>query len=195
MAEKQETGLSKVVGGALDLAKPLATFDLQNDAVGQVANKAIDKVASGAEDAFKNTPTDGDIKDGGIKPEESTDLTHDEPKAEPEEAPKLEAPKEEAPKSSAPKQSIIEGSFTDVSKPTTSTDAQKAIEAPAPKSVAKGRDSVTAGGTISQSGSAPSQLTSPAPARTPSPQKANASKAKVRSSMVNPGLSSYRIHH
>lgn len=195
MAEKQETGLSKVVGGALDLAKPLATFDLQNDAVGQVANKAIDKVASGAEDAFKNTPTDGDIKDGGIKPEESTDLTHDEPKAEPEEAPKLEAPKEEAPKSSVPKQSIIEGSFTDVSKPTTSTDAQKAIEAPAPKPVAKGRDSVTAGGTISQSGSARSQLTAPAPARTPSPQKANASKAKVRSSMVNPGLSSYRIHH
>ena len=195
MAEKQETGLSKVVGGALDLAKPLATFDLQNDAVGQVANKVIDKVASGAEDAFKNTPTDGDIKDGGIKPEESTDLTHDEPKAEPEEAPKLEAPKEEAPKSSAPKQSIIEGSFTDVSKPTTSTDAQKAIEAPAPKSVAKGRDSVTAGGTISQSGSARSQLTAPAPARTPSPQKANTSKAKVRSSMVNPGLSSYRIHH
>ena len=195
MAEKQETGLSKVVGGALDLAKPLATFDLQNDAVGQVANKAIDKLASGAEDAFKNTPTDGDIKDGGIKPEESTDLTHDEPKAEPEEAPKLEAPKEEAPKVSAPKQSIIEGSFTDVSKPTTSTDAQKAIEAPAPKPVAKGRDSVTAGGTISQSGSARSQLTAPAPARTPSPQKANASKAKVRSSMVNPGLSSYRIHH
>lgn len=195
MAEKQETGLSKVVGGALDLAKPLATFDLQNDAVGQVANKVIDKVASGAEDAFKNTPTDGDIKDGGIKPEESTDLTHDEPKAEPEEAPKLEAPKEEAPKVSAPKQSIIEGSFTDVSKPTTSTDAQKAIEAPAPKSVAKGRDSVTAGGTISQPGSARSQLTAPAPARTPSPQKANASKAKVRSSMVNPGLSSYRIHH
>lgn len=195
MAEKQETGLSKVVGGALDLAKPLATFDLQNDAVGQVANKAIDKLASGAEDAFKNTPTDGDIKDGGIKPEESTDLTHDEPKAEPEEAPKLEAPKEEAPKVSAPKQSIIEGSFTDVSKPTTSTDAQKAIEAPAPKPVVKGRDSVTAGGTISQSGSARSQLTAPAPARTPSPRKANASKAKVRSSMVNPGLSSYRIHH
>ena len=195
MAEKQETGLSKVVGGALDLAKPLATFDLQNDAVGQVANKVIDKVASGAEDAFKNTPTDGDIKDGGIKPEESTDLTHDEPKAEPEEAPKLEAPKEEVPKSSAPKQSVIEGSFTDVSKPTTSTDAQKAIEAPAPKPVAKGRDSVTAGGTIPQSGSARSQLTAPAPARTPSPQKANASKAKVRSSMVNPGLSSYRIHH
>lgn len=195
MAEKQETGLSKVVGGALDLAKPLATFDLQNDAVGQVANKAIDKVASGAENAFKNTPTDGDIKDGGIKPEESVDLTHDEPKAEPEEAPKLEAPKEEAPKVSAPKQSIIEGSFTDVSKPTTSTDAQKAIEAPAPKPVAKGRDSVTAGGTISQSGSARSQLTAPAPVRTPSPQKANASKAKVRSSMVNPGLSSYRIHH
>lgn len=195
MAEKQETGLSKVVGGALDLAKPLATFDLQNDAVGQVANKAIDKVASGAEDAFKNTPTDGDIKDGGIKPEESTDLTHDEPKPEPKEAPKLEAPKEEAPKVSAPKQSIIEGSFTDVSKPTTSTDAQKAIEAPAPKPVAKGRDSVTAGGTISQSGSARSQLTAPAPARTPSPQKVNTSKAKVRSSMVNPGLSSYRIHH
>ena len=177
MAEKQETGLSKVVGGALDLAKPLATFDLQNDAVGQVANKAIDKVASGTENAFKNTPTDGDIEGGGIKPEESTNLTH------------------EAPKSSAPKQSVIEGSFTDVSKPTTSTDAQKAIEAPAPKPVAKGRDSVTAGGTISQSGSARSQLTAPAPARTPSPQKANASKAKVRSSMVNPGLSSYRIHH
>ena len=195
MAEKQETGLSKVVGGALDLAKPLATFDLQNDAVGQVANKVIDKVASGTENAFKNTPTDGDIEGGGIKPEESTDLTHDEPKAEPEEAPKFEAPKEEAPKSSAPKQSVIEGSFTDVSKPTTSTDAQKAIEAPAPKPVAKGRDSVTAGGTISQSGSARSQLTAPAPARTPSPQKANASKAKVRSSMVNPGLSSYRIHH
>ena len=195
MAEKQETGLSKVVGGALDLAKPLATFDLQNDAVGQVANKVIDKVASGAEDAFKNTPTDGDIEGGGIKPEESTDLTHDEPKAEPEEAPKFEAPKEEAPKSSAQKQSVIEGSFTDVSKPTTSTDAQKAIEAPAPKPVAKGRDSVTAGGTISQSGSARSQLTAPAPARTPSPQKTNASKAKVRSSMVNPGLSSYRIHH
>ena len=195
MAEKQETGLSKVVGGALDLAKPLATFDLQNDAVGQVANKAIDKVASGTENAFKNTSTDGDIAGGGIKPEESTDLTHDEPKAEPEEAPKLEAPKEEAPKSSAPKQSVIEGSFTDVSKPTTSTDAQKAIEAPAPKPVAKGHDSVTAGGTISQSGSARSQLTAPAPARTPSPQKANASKAKVRSSMVNPGLSSYRIHH
>lgn len=195
MAEKQETGLSKVVGGALDLAKPLATFDLQNDAVGQVANKVIDKVASGTENAFKNTPTDGDIEGGGIKPEESTDLTHDEPKAEPEEAPKSEAPKEEAPKASAPKQSVIEGSFTDVSKPTTSTDAQKAIEAPAPKPVAKGRDSVTAGGTISQSGSARSQLTAPAPARTPSPQKANASKAKVRSSMVNPGLSSYRIHH
>lgn len=195
MVEKQETGLSKVVGGALDLAKPLATFDLQNDAVGQVANKAIDKVATGAVDAFKKTPTDGDIAGGGIKPEESADLTHDEPKPEPKEAPKLEAPKEEAPKVSAPKQSIIEGSFTDVSKPTTSTDAQKAIEAPAPKSVAKGRDSVTAGGTISQSGSARSQLTAPAPARTPSPQKANASKAKVRSSMVNPGLSSYRIHH
>lgn len=129
MAEKQETGLSKVAGGVLDLVKPLATFDLQNDAVGQVANKVIDKAASGTENAFKNTPTDGDIEGGGIKPEESMDLTHDEPKVEPEEAPKLEAPKEEAPKSSAPKQSVIEGSFTDVSKPTTSTDAQKAIEA------------------------------------------------------------------
>lgn len=203
MAEKQETGLSKVVGGALDLAKPLATFDLQNDAVGQVANKAIDKVATGAVDTFKNTPTDGGIEGGGIKPEESTDLTHDEPKAEPEEAPKLEAPKEEAQKSSAPKQSVIEGSFTDVSKPTTSTDAQKAIEgsvknaieAPAPKPVAKGHDSVTAGGSIKQGGSARAQLTAPAPVRTPSPQKANASQAKVRNSMVNPGLGSYRIYH
>lgn len=201
MAEKQETGLSKAVGGALDFAKPLATFDLQNDAVGQVANKAIDKVASGVEDAFKKTPTDGDIEGGGIKPEESTDLTHDEPKAEPEEAPKLEVPKEEAPKVS-PMPGVIEGSFTDVSKPTTSTDAQKAIEgsvknaieAPAPKPVAKGHDSVTAGGSIKQGGSSRPQLTAPAPVRTPSPQKANASQAKVRNSMVNPGLGSYRIY-
>lgn len=202
MAEKQETGLPKVVGGALDLAKPLATFDLQNDAVGQVANKVIDKVASGAEDTFKNTPTDGDIEGGGIKPEESTDLTRDEPKAEPDEASKLDTPKEEAPKI-APKPGVIEGSFTDVSKPATSTDAQKAIEgsvknaieAPAPKPVAKGHDSVTAGGSIKQGGSARAQLAAPAPVRTPSPQKANASQAKVRNSMVNPGLGSYRIYH
>lgn len=193
MAEKQETGLSKVVGGAIDLAKPLATFDLQNDAVGQVANKAIDQVTSGITTSLmKDKPKKGDSKKGDSKEgeKEPEKKDPDEPTAEP-----TPEPKEEAPKSSAPKQSVIEGSFTDVSKPTTSTDAQKAIEAPAPKPVAKGRDSVTAGGTISQSGSARSQLTAPAPARTPSPQKANASKAKVRSSMVNPGLGSYRIHH
>lgn len=193
MAEKQETGLSKVVGGAFDLAKPLATFDLQNDAVGQVANKAIDQATSGITTSLmKDKPKKGEKKEPEKKEPEKKEP--DEPTAEPTPEPN-EAPKEEAPKLSAPKQSIIEGSFTDVSKPTTSTDAQKAIEAPAPKPVAKGRDSVTAGGTISQSGSARSQLTAPAPVRTPSPQKANASKAKVRSSMVNPGLSSYRIHH
>lgn len=198
MAEKQETGLSKVVGGALDLAKPLATFDLQNDAVGQMANKAIDKATNGAEDVFKQTPTDGDFEGGGIKPEESIDLTHDEPKIDTEIKPKVDQkplpePKEAPKRDSKPE--IIEGSFTDASKPTTSAGAQKAIKAPAPKPVAKGHDSVTAGGTIKQGGSSRPQLTTPAPERTPSPQKANTSKAKVRSSMVNPGLGSYRIHH
>jgi outer membrane biosynthesis protein TonB len=187
MAEKQETGLSKVVGGVFDLAKPLATFDLQNDAVGQVANTAIDQTTSGITTSLmEDKPKKGKKEPEKKEPEKKEP---EEPTAEPTPEP------EEAPKSSAPKQSVIEGSFTDVSKPTTSTDAQKAIEAPAPKPVAKGRDSVTAGGTISQSGSTRSQLTAPAPVRTPSPQKANASKAKVRSSMVNPGLSSYRIHH
>lgn len=224
----QDTTASKLVRGALDLAKPLATFDLQNDVVGQTVDKAYDMVSESAENSLKTkTPKKAESaeeekndEEGGKNPGDTTlGIGHEErlglpgPKATPADA------GSEA--KSGPSKTIIEGSFTDKLKETSkpSTPVVKNEVAPAnsnvtkratpiaglnaPKAQVGGKETIEgkfqdvskpqiSGGRQAVSGSARKQLTAPAPERTASPAKQNPTR---RSSMVNPGLGSYRIHH